>query len=177
MPVAPSFPQPPPSNLSKDPIRILLARLYERYIYTYTDGSSAGSSMLIIQWMKHLHKAVLERNEKRVWELQRTHVGWKAKGWLDITADNTGLAAKDIAHRHDDHQTATRQSVPEPGEFVKDRSHRKRRSEDLRELLGKKKLKPSDIFYRDGAGVVRDRDGKAYPQAPMGEAPLAPQRE
>jgi hypothetical protein len=35
MPVVPSFPQPLPSNLSKDPVRIMLARLYEKYIYNY----------------------------------------------------------------------------------------------------------------------------------------------
>jgi hypothetical protein len=177
MPVAPSFPQPQPSTLGKDPVRILLARQYESYIDLYTDGSPAGSSMLIIQWMKQLHKAVFERNQKRVWELEDMHDRWEEKGWLDMTAENTGLAANDIARRHDDHQTATRRSTPEPEEFVKDRSTRKRRREDLRELLGKKKLKRSDIFYRDGAGVVRDRDGKAYPQAPMGDAPVGPYGE
>jgi hypothetical protein len=140
MPVAPWLPEPLPSNLTKDPSHTLLVRQYESYIYMYTDGSPAGSSMLIIQWMKQLRKAVFERNEKRVGELEGMHDSWKEKGWLDMTAENTGLSEKDIAYRHDDHQTATRQSVPEPGEFVKDRSNRKRRRED-EELLGKKKLK------------------------------------
>jgi hypothetical protein len=97
--------------------------MYEGYVRKYSDGRLSGSSMVILQFMTQLHKALLKNNENRFFDLVEKHSKWDREGWLVLTAKETGLTEKDIKHRESDYQTSIG-NMAEPGAYVKDRSEK-----------------------------------------------------
>lgn len=168
MPIMPTFPEPPPSNLNMNPVGIHLARMYEYMVRKYSDDRAAGTTMIMVQLMKLLHDAVIRSKPKRFWDLVDMHDQWKANGWLTVTVGATVKSVEDAKFCQKDYKAGISEHVAGDGQYVKDLSPRKRLRQDS-ELLQKKQKRKKllDVEHRDQSGDLKNRGGDRFSQAPM----------
>jgi len=85
MPALSTFLPALPADVDYQVTRELLANLYRAAISGYSDGQPEGATMIILQWMKELHSAMINNEYERFMAVYKLRGQWRERGMLDTT--------------------------------------------------------------------------------------------